>query len=76
MIKTITSPKYARMIGWLIANRQARGMSIRALAEALGITTTAVHRVESLERRLDVFEYVQFCHALDVDPAEGIRMLK
>lgn len=76
MIKTISSPKYARLIGWLIANRQAKGLSIRALAELLSVTTTAVHRIESLERRLDVFEYVQFCAALQIDPLEGIRLLR
>ncbi|MCD8520920.1 MAG: helix-turn-helix domain-containing protein [Saccharospirillaceae bacterium] len=76
MIKTISSPKYARLIGWLIAARQAKGISLRSLAEQLEVTTTAVHRIESLERRLDVFEYVQYCSALGVDPLDGIRLLR
>jgi len=76
MIKTIAPPKYGKLIGWLIAARKARGLSLRELSTSLNITLTAVHRIESLERRLDVFEYVQYCHALGVDPIDGIKMLR
>ena len=76
MIKTITSPKYAKLVGWLVAARHSSGLSIRELADKLDISSTAVHRIESLERRLDVFEYVLYCQALNVDPAAGLKLLR
>ncbi len=72
----MSSTKYARLIGWLIATRQARGLTIRDVAQRLDVVPSAVHRIENLERRLDVYEYVQYCAALELDPQEGIRMLR
>ena len=34
-----------------------------------------VQKVESMERRLDVFEYHQYCTALGLDPADGLRLM-
>lgn len=34
-----------------------------------------IQKVESMERRLDVFEYCQYCSALEADPAEGLRIM-
>lgn len=75
MQKTIVSNKYGKLIDWLIAARLDSGLSIRALAEKLEVSHTAVQRIESLERRLDVNEYVIYCRALDIDPHEGINLL-
>lgn len=71
MIKTITPQKYKRLIQWLTEARSIRGYTMRDLADILGVP----HKVESLERRLDVLEYVQYCKALDVDPKQGLEYL-
>lgn len=75
MQKTIASNKYRKLIDWLIGARQERGLSIRALAEKLEVNHSAVQRIESLERRLDVNEFVIYCRALEVDPHQGIDLL-
>jgi hypothetical protein len=46
---------------------------MRVLAEKLDVPHSFVQKVESLERRLDVYEYVQYCDALGLDPCVGLR---
>jgi len=48
---------------------------MRELAERLGKPHQFIGKVESAERRLDVYEYVQYCQALDVDPIDGLALL-
>ena len=75
MIKTITSQKYKRLVQWLTEARAIRGYTMRDLADILGVPHSMVQKVESLERRLDVLEYVQYCKALDIDPKQGLEYL-
>jgi len=75
MQKTIASNKYRKLIDLLIAARQDSGLSIRALAEKLEVSHSAVQRIEALERRLDINEYVIYCRALNIDPHKGIDLL-
>lgn len=75
MRKTIYQGKYRELLGWLAAAREARGLSIRELGDLLGRPNSYVTKTELGERRLDVFEFVQYCKALEVDPVIGLRML-
>lgn len=72
MKKAISSPKYSALINWLKESRLALGLSLRDLAERLDEPHSFVQKVEILERRLDVFEYVEYCNALGLDPKRGI----
>ncbi|MEN0036744.1 MAG: helix-turn-helix transcriptional regulator [Cellvibrio sp.] len=74
MEKTIASQSYLGLIKWLIDARISRGWSIRDLAAELDVAHTTIHRIETLERRLDVHEYVHYCRALNLDPIEGITL--
>ena len=51
------------------------GLSMRELGEIISKPHSFVGKIESGERRLDVFEYVQYCEALSLDPAEGLKIL-
>ncbi len=75
MKKAIPSKKYQRFVRALRQAREEQGLSMRDLADRLSVSHTVVQKVEGLERRLDVFEFVQYCRALDKDPVEFIRML-
>lgn len=44
------------------------GLSQRALAERLGVVHSFIGKVETGDRRLDIFEFVQYCIALELDP--------
>ena len=66
---------YCRVVEWLKSHRHAQGISMRVLAATLGVPHTWIAKVESGERRMDVLEFVQLCHALGVKPSAGLRVL-
>ena len=76
MQKAITSSKYASLVAWLKQARVDQGISMRELAGRLNQPHSFVQKVETMERRLDVFEYSLYCKALDVDGHEGLDLLK
>ena len=73
--KTIYTPEYRALIAWLVSERKLAGLTIRDLGERLGVVHSYVGRIETFERRLDVFEYVRYCQALDLDPKHGIDII-
>lgn len=75
MEKTISSKKYSDLIQWLKKARVDQNLSMRDLAERLGEPHTLIQKIESLERRLDVWEYSVYCRALGLDPAIGLSIL-
>lgn len=76
MKKAVNSKSYARFAQWLKDERLARSITMKELGEMLEVPHSLVQNVESAERRLDVFEYCQWCEVLDLDPMEGISILK
>lgn len=60
---------------WLRTNRQARHLTLRTVAARLGVSHTWVSKVENGERRLDVFEYVNLCFALGLNPRAGLDLI-
>ena len=75
MEKTITSNKYLSLINWLKKSRLDQGITMRDLAVMIDEPYQFIGKIESAERRLDVYEYVQYCRALNIDPAEGLSLL-
>ena len=49
---------------------------MRSLAEVLGTPHSFVGKIENQERRLDVVEFIRYCQALEIDPIEGVTILK
>ena len=75
MEKTVFTPVYRALIYWLVAHRKSQGLTVRDLAKRLGVVHSFVGRVETFERKLDVLEFVTYCHALNLDPKQGIDIL-
>ena len=75
MEKTIHNPVYGELIQWLSQKRATSGFTIRDLADTLGWHHSALGRIETLERRLDMLEYVKLCDALGCDPHEGLQIV-
>ena len=73
MKKAISSPQYSALISWLKESRISLGLSLRELADRLEEPHSFVQKVETLERRLDVFEYVEYCKALGVPASDGLK---
>lgn len=58
---------------WLSTQREKKGISLRELGARLKISHTLVWKIENLEKRLDIGEYVEYCVVLDVSPLDGLR---
>lgn len=75
MLKSITSEKYRRLLKWLKDARCEQGLSMRDLGAMLGLPHSFVGKIETGERRLDVYEYVQYCKVLKLSAHEGLDIL-
>ena len=73
MSRTLNSAIYKRLVRQLKTERVAKGETQMSLASKLNRPQSFIAKIESLERRLDVLEFVQFCQALDVDPGALIQ---
>ena len=76
MEKTIHTAAYEELIAWLKSCREKKGLSMRDLAVELDVSHSWIAKVEQMERRLDILEYVRLCHGLSVDPAIGLAKIK
>ena len=75
MKKSIPSAKYLSLLSWLKKARNDQGLTMRDLADLIDEPHQFIGKVESGERKLDVYEYVQYCQALNIEPTEGIEYL-
>jgi transcriptional regulator with XRE-family HTH domain len=55
--KTIHHAKYCAIIDALKAERQRLGLSQKDVADALGVTQSEISKIETYERRVDVWEF-------------------
>jgi len=76
MNKTIGSNKYLDLVSWLKKSREEQGLSLRDLGNRLNKPHSFVQKVEGLQRKLDIYEYVKYCEELDIKPEEGLKFLK
>ncbi len=76
MIKHINDSRYRALIDWLKSARKEQGLSVRDLGKLLDEPHQFVVKIETCERKLNVFEYVQYCDALKLDTSVGLRKLK
>lgn len=72
MAKTIHSEAYAELVGALAAARRDAGLTQREVAGRLGRPQSYVAKVEGLERRLDVVEYLELATAIGTDPIPSL----
>ena len=68
--KSAFEPTYVEIIDLLIARRRELGMTQAELAAAYGEDQSFISRIERRQRRLDVYEYLRFCHALKIRPSD------
>ena len=66
------SPKYRRLCTLLRTYRAESELTQRALALRLRKPHSYVYKVEHGERRIDPVEFVAWCKACRVDPAEAV----
>ncbi len=49
---------------------------MRAMGERINEPHSVIQKVESNQRKLDIFQFVQYCEALGLDPSETLKVLK
>ena len=64
---------YKELIDRLVAARTDAGLTQQEVADRLGKPQSYVAKVEGLERRLDVVEFLRLAEVLEWDPSPAIR---
>ena len=75
MVRTLGDPRYADIINGLKSRRIEVGLTQSEVAQAIGKPQSFVAKIEGLERRLDMIEYIDLCNAIGVDPCEHLSKL-
>lgn len=65
------SKSYSVLRVWLKSRRLEAGLTIRTLAERLEVPYSIVGRIEDGGRKLEFFEFIEYCNALGVNPRDG-----
>jgi transcriptional regulator with XRE-family HTH domain len=72
----VVSAAYRSAIGAIRQVRIERGVSQRELARRLDKPPSFVNKIELLERRLDILEFVAVARALEIAPADLLRRIE
>lgn len=73
MPSSIHTDAYRALIDRLVAARTKAGLTQQAVADRLGKPQSYVAKVEGLERRLDVIEFLTMACAVGLDPITAIK---
>lgn len=76
MQKAISSHTYSQFLDWLKEGRIKQDLTIRELAVLLDKHASVIGKIETGQRRLDLYEYAQYCEVLKLDPVEGLKILR
>lgn len=71
----VVSPEYRSVIDAIKKVRIEQGLSQRELARRLGKPPSFVNKIEQIERRLDVLEFIAIARAMDVVESDLLRRL-
>ncbi|MGF7213328.1 transcriptional regulator with XRE-family HTH domain [Skermanella aerolata] len=71
-----SSQEYAEFAAQLMAARKARGLTQYQLANKLGRPQSYIAKIERVERRVDVVEFVELLDALDTEPNDFFERIR
>lgn len=74
-MKTLRSRRHRALCATLLSARKAAKLSQAELATRLKTSQTAIARIESGERRVDVVEFIDMARVLRIDPREVLSEL-
>ena len=72
----VVSPDYHSAIETIKAAREGLGISQRELARRLGKPPSFVNKIENVERRLDVLEFIAIAEAMEIDGASLLNDIR
>ena len=75
MGKTLGSARHKALVDFLIAKREAAGMTQAELAEKMVEYQSLIARLESGQRRIDLVEFLEIAAILGFDPTKAIKSI-
>ena len=70
MLISLNSRPYRELVAEFVRLRDSLGLTQRDLAKLLKRSQTYIAKIEKNQKYIELFEFVAYCHALKVDPAE------
>lgn len=70
----VSSTVHRTLIAALVDARKTAGLTQRDVAAKLGKPPSFVGKVESIERNLNVVEFLEWCDAVGIEPAVAIDL--
>lgn len=59
-----------------LKRRQELGLTQRTLGEKMGVLYSFIGKIETGDRRLDIFEFIAYCKGLELEPVEVLREIE
>lgn len=75
-MKTIYQENYRKLISELITIRKTANLTQAQIAQKLQKPQSYIAKIENLERKLDILEFVQLCQILGTRPSEVIALIE
>lgn len=72
-MKSIHQDRYAVFIDKIIATRKAQSLTQSQIAQKLNKPQSFIAKIEGKDRKLDVLEFIDICHALSISPSSFIH---
>lgn len=72
----VVSPDYRAVIDALKDARTQAGISQRELARRLGKPPSFVNKIEQLERRMDVLEFIAIAEAIGMQASDLLKQMR
>ncbi|QLB21181.1 transcriptional regulator [Vespertiliibacter pulmonis] len=73
---SIHSTEHLWLRDFFIHRRKQIGLSQRALCKKMGVVSSFVGKVETGDRRLDIFEFIAYCKGLELDPIVLLQQIE
>jgi ribosome-binding protein aMBF1 (putative translation factor) len=76
MKTSLYSTHYDQLRKWLKVARESKGLTLRDVSQLTGQHHSIIGKIEQSRRKIDIIEFVEYCKILDVDPIEGVLLVK
>lgn len=73
---SIHSDEYQWLRERFLIRRQELGLTQRTLGEKMGVLYSFIGKVETGDRRLDIFEFIAYCEGLELEPEQVLREIR
>jgi transcriptional regulator with XRE-family HTH domain len=71
---SLYSSEYDTLRLWLKNARSSSGLTIREVASILEVHHSIIGKVESGDRKLELFEFISYCEAVGANVEEGFKI--